>query len=127
MSMSGPGGSGGRDLGAQRWGAEHEELEHQAQQEHWHTRLSASTQKRQPSSATGREEATLVEVLGKGRVKGVQGSSKPNTVAAFQGDPPARPPKLTPSIVAGVALAALGIPEVMGYAKIAEMPVITRL
>ena len=34
---------------------------------------------------------------------------------------------LTPNIIAGVTLAALGIPEVMGYAKIAEMPVITGL
>ena len=34
MSMSGPGGTGGRDLGAQRWGSEQEEIDHQAQQEH---------------------------------------------------------------------------------------------
>ena len=34
---------------------------------------------------------------------------------------------LTPEIIAGVTLAALGIPEVMGYAKIAGMPVITGL
>ena len=34
---------------------------------------------------------------------------------------------LTPDIVAGITLAALGIPEVMGYAKIAGMPVITGL
>ena len=34
---------------------------------------------------------------------------------------------LTPDIIAGITLAALGIPEVMGYAKIAEMPVITGL
>jgi high affinity sulfate transporter 1 len=34
---------------------------------------------------------------------------------------------MTPDIVAGITLAALGIPEVMGYAKIAGMPVITGL
>lgn len=34
MSMSGPGGTGGRDLGAQRWGAEQEEISHLAEQEH---------------------------------------------------------------------------------------------
>lgn len=34
MSMGGPGGAGGRDIGAQRWGAEQEQLQHQAEQEH---------------------------------------------------------------------------------------------
>jgi hypothetical protein len=34
MSMQGPGGAGGRDLGAQRWGAEEEQLQKEAQQEH---------------------------------------------------------------------------------------------
>jgi hypothetical protein len=33
MSMSGPGGDGGRDLGAQRWGAEQEQINHMAEQE----------------------------------------------------------------------------------------------
>lgn len=32
--MEGPGGPGGRDLGAQRWGAEEEEIDKQARQEH---------------------------------------------------------------------------------------------
>ena len=32
-----------------------------------------------------------------------------------------------PDVIAGVTLAALGIPEVMGYANIAGMPVITGL
>jgi len=45
----------------------------------------------------------------------------------FQGILPLDTSKLTPDIVAGITLAALGIPEVMGYAKIAEMPVITGL
>ena len=34
MSMTGPGGAGGRDPGAQRWGAEKEMLEKQAAEEH---------------------------------------------------------------------------------------------
>jgi len=34
MSMQGPGGPGGRDLGAQRWGAEKEEIDKQAREEH---------------------------------------------------------------------------------------------
>jgi hypothetical protein len=34
MSMGGAGGAGGRDLGAQRWGSEQEEIDHLAQQEH---------------------------------------------------------------------------------------------
>lgn len=34
MSMQGPGGEGGRDLGAQRMGAQEEELYKEAQQEH---------------------------------------------------------------------------------------------
>jgi SulP family sulfate permease len=45
----------------------------------------------------------------------------------FQGILPIDRKKLTPDIVAGITLAALGIPEVMGYAKIAGMPVITGL
>ena len=34
MSMSGPGGAGGRDQGAQRWGNEHDHIEEYAQQQH---------------------------------------------------------------------------------------------
>jgi len=34
MSMSGPGGDGGRDLGAQRWGAEQDEINQMAEREH---------------------------------------------------------------------------------------------
>jgi hypothetical protein len=34
MSMQGPGGAGGRDPGAQRWGAEQQEIDKQAQEEH---------------------------------------------------------------------------------------------
>ncbi len=45
----------------------------------------------------------------------------------FQGILPLDRATLTPDIVAGITLAALGIPEVMGYATIAGMPVITGL
>ena len=45
----------------------------------------------------------------------------------FQGILPLDRSNADPDIIAGVTLAALGIPEVMGYAKIAEMPVITGL
>ncbi len=34
MSMTGPGGEGGRDLGAQRWGAEEEQIDKMAGQQH---------------------------------------------------------------------------------------------
>ena len=34
MSTTGPGGAGGRDLGAQRWGAEQEQMAKAAEQEH---------------------------------------------------------------------------------------------
>jgi len=34
MSMQGPGGSGGRDPGAQKWGAEKEQIDKQAREEH---------------------------------------------------------------------------------------------
>ena len=34
MSMQGPGGAGGRDPGAQRWGAEKQRIDKQAQEEH---------------------------------------------------------------------------------------------
>ena len=57
------------------------------------------------------------------------GGTKParGRLPLFQGILPFDRGTLTPNIVAGVTLAALGIPEVMGYAKIAEMPVITGL
>ena len=34
MSMGGAGGTGGRDLGAQRWGSEQEQIDQLAEQEH---------------------------------------------------------------------------------------------
>jgi SulP family sulfate permease len=45
----------------------------------------------------------------------------------LQGIVPIARERLSPDIIAGVTLAALGIPEVMGYTKIAGMPVITGL
>ena len=45
----------------------------------------------------------------------------------LQGVLPLVPSRIGPDIVAGVTLAALGIPEVMGYTAIAGMPVITGL
>jgi sulfate permease, SulP family len=45
----------------------------------------------------------------------------------LQGIRPFDRARLGPDVVAGVTLAALGIPEVMGYTKIAGMPVITGL
>jgi len=45
----------------------------------------------------------------------------------FEGILPIDRARVSPDVVAGITLAALGIPEVMGYAKIAGMPVITGL
>jgi high affinity sulfate transporter 1 len=45
----------------------------------------------------------------------------------FQGLRPLERKRLSADVLAGVTLAALGIPEVMGYTKIAGMPVITGL
>src|SRR5690242_16599954 len=48
-------------------------------------------------------------------------------IPVLQGVLPIGPEGATPQLVAGLTLAALGIPEVMGYAKIAGMPVVTGL
>src|SRR2546428_5530145 len=45
----------------------------------------------------------------------------------FQGILPIKLQYVPTEIVAGITLAALGIPEVMGYTKIAGMPVVTGL
>jgi SulP family sulfate permease len=45
----------------------------------------------------------------------------------LQGMLPVRKPQVAGDVLAGVTLAALGIPEVLGYAKIAGMPVVTGL
>ena len=52
---------------------------------------------------------------------------KPSAVAILQGIRPYDRTWLTRDIVAGITLAALAIPEVMGYTKIAGTPVITGL
>jgi sulfate permease, SulP family len=48
-------------------------------------------------------------------------------VQLFEGILPIDRSRMSVDMVAGITLAALGIPEVMGYAKIAGMPVITGL
>jgi len=48
-------------------------------------------------------------------------------VRLFQGIIPAHPRYYIFDIIAGITLAALAIPEVMGYAKIAGMPIVTGL
>src|SRR5205823_806266 len=45
----------------------------------------------------------------------------------LQGILPVERNRVTADVLAGITLAALGIPEVMGYAKIGGMPVITGL
>jgi len=55
-------------------------------------------------------------------------SSKPQwRLPALQGLLPIEKSRLGPDIMAGITLAALGIPEVMGYTKIIGTPVITGL
>lgn len=48
-------------------------------------------------------------------------------LSLFQGLWPIRRQQLTPDILAGVTLAALALPEVLGYTKIAGTPVVTGL
>jgi sulfate permease, SulP family len=45
----------------------------------------------------------------------------------MQGVVPVRRPQVAGDVLAGITLAALGIPEVLGYARIAGMPVVTGL
>ena len=40
---------------------------------------------------------------------------------------PVKRAQMTPDLLAGITLAALGAPEVLGYAKIAGMPLVTGL
>jgi sulfate permease, SulP family len=51
----------------------------------------------------------------------------PGKFSLFQGLLPLNKVNLSTDIIAGITLAALGIPEVMGYTKIIGMPVITGL
>jgi sulfate permease, SulP family len=57
---------------------------------------------------------------------GTTGRGKRN-VPILQGVLPLERARVPADVLAGVTLAALGIPEVMGYAKIAGMPVVTGL
>ena len=57
----------------------------------------------------------------------VSASAPRQRLPVLQGILPIDRGKLSGDVVAGVTLAALGIPEVMGYTKIAGMPVITGL
>ena len=54
-------------------------------------------------------------------------NDKGNRLPIMQGLLPIRWPGIPRDIIAGITLAALAIPEVMGYTKIAGMPVITGL
>ncbi len=52
---------------------------------------------------------------------------EPGRWTVLQGVLPVRRSQVSGDVLAGVTLAALGIPEVLGYAKIAGMPVVTGL
>jgi high affinity sulfate transporter 1 len=54
-------------------------------------------------------------------------AAKPRARRLFHGFMPIERARVPSEVIAGVTLAALGIPEVMGYTKIAGMPVITGL
>lgn len=54
-------------------------------------------------------------------------SNPPLSLPLLQGLLPFDRVRIGPDIVAGITLAALGIPEVMGYTKIIGTPVITGL
>jgi sulfate permease, SulP family len=50
-----------------------------------------------------------------------------NSLPVLQGLFPFEKARIGPDVVAGITLAALGIPEVMGYTRIIGTPVITGL
>src|SRR5262252_6456426 len=54
-------------------------------------------------------------------------SVRNRSLPLLQGIPPLDKSRLAPDIIAGITLAALGIPEVMGYTKIIGTPVVTGL
>ncbi|HET9724765.1 MAG TPA: SulP family inorganic anion transporter [Actinomycetota bacterium] len=68
---------------------------------------------------------SVIDEQGGGRPS--SSTPKPSAVAILQGIRPYDRTWLTRDIVAGITLAALAIPEVMGYTKIAGTPVITGL
>src|SRR5438045_9747849 len=49
------------------------------------------------------------------------------TLPVLQGVLPARRERVPAEVLSGLTLAAIGIPEVLGYAKIAGMPLVTGL
>src|SRR5690242_13924184 len=51
----------------------------------------------------------------------------PRSVPVLRGVLPVDRARVGPDVLAGVTLAALGVPEVLGYAKIAGMPLVTGL
>ncbi len=54
-------------------------------------------------------------------------AARPRRWPLLRGILPVSRPALTGDVLAGITLAALGIPEVLGYARIAGMPVVTGL
>src|SRR5215813_12614835 len=51
----------------------------------------------------------------------------PRNLPVLRGVLPVDRARVGPEVLAGVTLAALGVPEVLGYAKIAGMPLVTGL
>ena len=65
---------------------------------------------------------------GDGRwLKWRRGLSVPRGLPVLRGLLPVERSRIGPDVIAGVTLAAVGIPEVLGYAKIAGMPLVTGL
>ena len=52
---------------------------------------------------------------------------KGSNLPIMQGILPIRGTRILPDVIAGLTLAALAVPEVMGYTRIAGMPVVTGL
>jgi hypothetical protein len=82
-------------------------------------------------SANGRKStdtlATAMEAQRSSPYGSCAGIVATSAVASAPGNSVNRPSKAPEDVIAGITLAALGIPEVMGYTKIAGMPVITGL
>src|SRR6185295_19099255 len=58
---------------------------------------------------------------------GVDGGGEAMGLPVLQGLPPVERSRVRADALAGLTLAALGVPEVLGYAKIAGMPLVTGL
>ncbi len=56
-----------------------------------------------------------------------EAAKKPGKLRILEGVLPINASQVPLDIIAGISLAALAIPEVMGYTKIAGMPVVTGL